>query len=143
MNAREILKTHQFRVTLHRINVLGYFIQSTRICTQQEVEAAFNGEIHRVSIYRILKSFTDAQILCKIIDSNGKISYLLNDYQGNEHGSSQPHFKCKNCNEVTELPELPKSYIDQLTQMNIDKINILAVGTCKHCEEEKRQTKWN
>lgn len=134
MEASEILRKHDFRVTQHRSNVLNHFMKSKSALSHADLENTFKDVIDRVSLYRMLHSFADKQILCKIIDSKGVVSYVFDNHNHADDGHYHPHYKCKSCNDVVELPELPKSYMAQLKKLNIDELNILAEGTCENCE---------
>lgn len=135
MISESILKQHEIRITKHRIDVLSFFIKSARAISHNELEAFYEGKIDRVSIYRILNSFSEAKILCKLVDSKGKISYVFDKHSEDDQGHGHPHFKCNNCEEVTELPELPQSYIEQLSDLKIDHLNLLVEGICKKCDD--------
>jgi Fur family ferric uptake transcriptional regulator len=141
MTVNEILSSHHFRKTHHRIEVLKLFINSKRSLNHSDIEKQFENKMDRVSIYRILNSFTEARILCKIIDSSGKTSYIFDNHTQHSESQHQPHFKCKTCNDVIDLPELPKQYLDQLQKLNIDSLNLLAEGTCDTCNIKKNGTK--
>ncbi len=140
MEAREILTTLSFRITSHRCDVLDYFIKSKSALTHADLERVFKGKIDRVSLYRILQAFSDKNILCKLIDCKGAVSYFFDKHALQENSHVHPHYKCKTCNDVVELPELPKAYLQQLKKMNIEELNILAEGTCKACESKERKS---
>ena len=134
MTVKEILKKHGFRSTVHRVAVLEFFMVSQVAYATVEIEKAFKRKIDRVSVYRILHAFTEAQILCKLVDSSGTVRYVFDKHFGHSH--HQPHYKCKTCNDVVELPQLPDAYIKQLRKLNIEQINILAEGTCRQCKSK-------
>lgn len=139
MEAQQILTMNSFRVTQHRIDVLTYFTESKRALTHTDLEQVFKGKIDRVSLYRMLHSFSEKRLLCKLIDSNGSSSYVFDLHSSNDHKHIHPHYKCKTCNDVIELPELPESYMKQLKKLNIDELNILAEGTCDDCQKTKKK----
>lgn len=138
ISPKEILLKHHFRITSHRVELLKYFMASSRAITHQELEAHFDGKMDRVSIYRILNSFNEGKLLHKLIDSKGKISYVFDKHSIDNKGNSNnnpPHFKCISCDDVVELPNLPKSYLDKLsTDHNVEFINLIAEGTCNKCK---------
>ena len=142
MEAYEILNEYFIRATRHRCDVLKYFIDSKRALTHADLEKVFKGKIDRVSLYRMLHSFSEKKVLCKLVDSNGALSYVFDGHLPNEHSHFHPHYKCKTCNDVIELPELPESYMQQLKKLNIDELNILAEGTCDECQKTMKK-KWN
>jgi Fur family ferric uptake transcriptional regulator len=135
MEASEILKMHSLRMTQHRCEVLAHFMDSKRAISHADLEQVFKGKIDRVSLYRMLHSFSEKKILCKLIDSNGVVSYVFDEHSPNDHSHFHPHYKCKTCNDVVELPQLPESYMNQLKKLNIDELNILAEGTCDECQK--------
>ena len=135
MDCEYILKQHQLRITKQRIELLRYYMNSTRAISHNELEMHFDGTIDRVSIYRILHAFTKANILCKLVDSSGKTSYVIENSTNEKIKHSNSHFKCNSCNNVIELPELPKSYLTKLTVLNIQHLQLLAEGTCKKCTD--------
>jgi Fur family ferric uptake transcriptional regulator len=139
MDPIDILKANSFRVTQHRCAVLEYFMKSKSALTHSDLEKKFQNEIDRVSLYRILHSFSEKQLLFKLIDSKGVVSYVYDRHNHSDDGHYYPHYKCKSCNDVVELPELPKAYVDQLKKLNIDELNILAEGTCKECEKSAKE----
>lgn len=137
MKASEILRKSQLRVTPHRCSILNHFIQYDRAFTPSDLETVFKDEIDRVSIYRNLNSLSNSNILCKLVDSRGITSYVFDKHSGCADTQNHPHFICKSCNTVIELPELPQIYFELLTSLNIDMFNILAEGKCKECEKKK------
>ncbi|WP_439487969.1 Fur family transcriptional regulator [Algoriphagus sp.] len=139
VEAREILTTHSFRITSHRCDVLEYFIRSKSALTHADLERVFKDKIDRVSLYRILQAFSDKNILCKLIDCKGAVSYFFDKHALKQNSHFHPHYKCKTCNDVVELPELPKAYLEQLKRMNIEELNILAEGNCKACEKKEKK----
>lgn len=135
METKEILKEHSFRITNHRCAVLKHFMNSKSALSHADLENTFKDIIDRVSLYRMLHSLADKQILCKIIDSKGVVRYVFDSHSHADNGHYHPHYKCKSCNDVVELPELPKEYVEQLKKLNIDELNILAEGTCENCKK--------
>lgn len=136
MEASVILKTNACRVTQHRLDVLNYFMQSKIALTQGDLEDKFENKVDRVSLYRMLHSFSEKKILCKLVDSKGTLSYVFDKHSLDNEDHFHPHYKCKSCNDVIELPELPESYMKQLKKLNIDELNILAEGTCDDCQKK-------
>lgn len=139
MEPEEILKANSFRVTQHRCKVLNHFMKSKSAFTHSDLEKTFKDIIDRVSLYRMLYSFSEKQILCKIIDSKGVVSYIFDSHKHTDNTHYHPHYKCKSCNDVVVLPELPEEYLEQLKILNIDELNILAEGTCKECEKSTKK----
>ena len=86
----------------------------------------------------MLSQLTEKNILCKIIDFSGNTSYIF-DKNYSEDKTHHPHYKCKSCNDVLELPELPNEYLEKLKELRIDNFHLLAEGTCKECDNPKNE----
>jgi len=138
LNPQEILKKNSFRVTQHRCEVLTYFIQSKIALNHRQLELKYRGTINRVSLYRILHSFTEKKILCKLIDSVGSVSYVLDKHSSQNDSHVHPHYKCKTCHDVVELPELPADYRRELEKLNVLQLNMLAEGICQECQKSMK-----
>jgi len=134
-DAKEILRRNSFRVTRHRHDVLSYFMQSKVALGHSHLEKKYKGIIDRVSLYRILNSFTEKRILCRLIDSFGAATYVFDRHSSQVDAHIHPHYKCRSCNDVVELPELPNSYLKELEKLNIQELNILAEGICEDCQK--------
>ena len=139
MEANEVLKANSFRITSHRCTVLNHFMKSKSAYTHADLEMIFKDQINRVSLYRMLHSFAGKEIICKLIDSKGVVSYVFDNHNSQNDTHYHPHYKCKSCNDVIELPELPKAYMAQLQKLNIEEFNILAEGTCQQCEKSAKK----
>lgn len=137
MDAKQLLKQHGFRATSHRCEVLNYFIKSNQALTHAQLEQKIKSKIDRVSLYRMLHCFYENNFLAKIIDSNNNTSYIFNQQIENTDKATYPLFKCKTCHTVIQLPQLPENYLKSLQSKNIDKLQILAEGTCENCIKKK------
>ncbi len=136
MEIIEILKKNSLRVTNHRLAVLKHISQTTSALSHSDLESNFKGEIDRVSLYRIINAFVKMKLIKKIIDAEGQKNYIFNEkHHQKEDVTVQPHYKCKTCNDVIELPELPEAYLEKIKGLNIDHINVLAEGVCDACKE--------
>ena len=135
MSLEKLLISKQIKPTPHRLKVLEYLKHAKVAVTHADIQNNFSGIIDRVSIYRILISFEEVKLICKLVDSNSKVCYIFLN-PPNEYKSMHPlHFKCKNCNDVLALPELPESYLDLLKGLRIERLNLLVEGTCPKCDK--------
>ncbi|MDO6803073.1 transcriptional repressor [Wenyingzhuangia sp. 1_MG-2023] len=131
--SREVLKQHSLRVTSHRCELLDCFRQSDKALTFAHLEKKIKNKIDRVSLYRMLYSFSEKNILYKIIDSKKEINYIFNHHL--KKYTHHSYFKCKLCNNIIRLP---LEYINSLKQyINVEELNILAEGTCNVCTKKE------
>ncbi|TVR14321.1 MAG: transcriptional repressor [Balneolaceae bacterium] len=133
MNTREILKAHDVRITSHRLDVLKHLIRFNHAFSHSTLEKQFKDKMDRVTIYRILDCFLEANLICKIVDSNGKVSYVFDNHSRKAEKHDHPHFKCYSCESVVGLPNLPDSYLAKLSGFKIDHLMVLAEGKCENC----------
>ena len=95
------------------------------------IEQGLSGDMDRVTIYRILKSFEEDGLIHKIVDENSKSHYALCQECTSHHVHNHMHFQCTNCEKVEcldydlEVP-MPNGY--QLKSMQL-----IASGLCKDC----------
>lgn len=100
--------------------------------SQEMIEAKINGEMDRVTIYRVLNSFCEDGITHKILADDGKYYFALCQTCGEQdHNHDHFHFKCITCQKVECLEEhvtvsLPVGYVQK-------NITSWVTGHCKSC----------
>ena len=134
MNAKEILRDHELRVTPARLDVIQYFLSQESTVGVSDLNSSFSKQYDRATLYRTLQSFTDHGILHKVLDKEEGSTYALCEscHDGHHH-DEHVHFQCDNCgksiclNDV-EIPEvsLPNGY-------KLRDANMLLEGTCDKC----------
>ncbi len=100
--------------------------------SQDLIEAKLQGEIDRVTIYRILNGFVEDGLVHKIVSDDGKSYFALcNGCTEAHHEHDHAHFKCTSCNRVECLPTpihvmLPSGY-------SVRHSNHFLSGVCGAC----------
>lgn len=130
--AEEILKQTKLRKTSVRLEVLTQFQQIEYALSHQALEELLKDkDFDRVTLYRTLNTFEEADIIHKIVDSDGVARYALTKQSTFEH--AHMHFECTNCNEVfcvhnqtTPSFSLPQGFV-------LNSISINAKGICSKC----------
>ncbi|WP_189584254.1 Fur family transcriptional regulator [Mongoliitalea lutea] len=128
----EILKSHGIKPNTNRSLVIKCFIDDHRahsLCTLHEI---LKGQMDRTTVYRNLILFTDKGILKKIPCSDGNFLFAL--ITTKESNCNSPSFRCKCCQKVEELPELPQGYLDQIDNKYYFLESIALEGYCKDCK---------
>ena len=128
----EVLKSHGIKPNTNRSLVIKYFIDDHKahsLCTLHEI---LKGQMDRTTVYRILVLFTDNGILKKIPCSDGNLLFALKNVTQSKLHS--PSFRCKTCQKVEELPELPDGYLNQLEGRNYSLESIALEGYCRDCQ---------
>lgn len=108
--------------------------QASTALSHDDFEKALDGQVDRVTIYRILQSFEDDGLVHKIADEAGKWHYAMcHDCSCDYHNHNHIHFQCTACRTISCLdtpikkPELPKGY-------SIEDITYLILGCCPSCQ---------
>jgi len=135
MNARKILEEKKLNITRARISILNILIQSNKALSETEIEKQTGSSVNRTTIYRTLTTFTENEIVRRIIiDKLLKYVFSCNTAKF-KHQDEHIHFKCNICGEVICLShlkvrdyELPKGFTRQ-------ENNFLILGICNKCNK--------
>jgi Fur family transcriptional regulator, ferric uptake regulator len=130
--AKKTLVEHKLKVTQNRLDVLSLFMSDTKAYSLLHLENIFGKKHNRSSIFRCLQILNNCKILEKFVDSSGVAVYVLNT---KTTSNSHSHFKCNQCENVQQLPELPLEYLNLLGKNKIEATNLYIEGTCEKCQE--------
>jgi Fur family ferric uptake transcriptional regulator len=131
---KNILKSHNLRITDCRLKVIEFFLYKETALSQGDLESKLK-QYDRVTLYRTLSSFLDSGILHKIPNAAGIATYGLchETCSPDHHDHNHIHFKCNNCGETECLDDksvppvtLPKGYL-------INAVNMIVDGFCAKC----------
>jgi Fur family transcriptional regulator, ferric uptake regulator len=131
-SAKKILVENHLKVTQNRLDVLSLFMSDSKAYSLLQLETIFGKKHNRSSIFRCLQVLTDFNVLEKFVDASGIAVYVLNTKPAS---NSHSHFKCNNCENVQQLPELPAEYLTILGKNKIEATNLFIQGTCEKCQE--------
>lgn len=132
--AKAILKENGLKITQNRINVLVAFLGSEKAFSLSDLEKLFHYSHERSSIFRNLKTYAEKGILEKFCNASGTAVYTLNLHKPDCDGRSR--FKCKDCETVVSLPNLPAEYLQLLGKNKMESMNLFIEGTCEHCQDK-------
>lgn len=130
-----ILKEHDLRVTKVRLMVLDYFTSHPSALSHADIEAEFEREFDRVTLYRTLNTFLEKGLLHKVPDDKGVARYAVckTDCTEHAHLDDHVHFKCEVCDKIECLHDLhipamklPQGYV-------VHSSNLLLQGICGLC----------
>lgn len=141
---QKLLDKQNCKLTSQKKIILKALIESN---THQSIMEIYDrikiyNKVGLATVYRTLKAFTQLGITKKI-NINGMSYYELKIY------SKKPlhiHFKCTNCNSIIDVDDSNinlefikiNNYIEKTKNVNINDINIILVGLCSKCREDKR-----
>jgi len=131
---RDILKSHNLRVTDCRLDVIQFFLDSKGALSLGDLEGAYKN-YDRVTLYRTLNSFLESGILHKIPNESGTATYGLchDTCSPEQHTHNHIHFKCNTCGQIECLDdkEVPKVTVPEGYTM--ERVNLIVDGVCAQC----------
>jgi Fur family ferric uptake transcriptional regulator len=128
---KNILQVHGVRPNENRVLVLQLLTESKKAFSLCNLHQLFREKMDRTTVYRILILFTEKDILQKIPCTDGNLLFTLKT--SNKEIINSPKFRCKCCQKVEVLPDLPVEYLNTLTGKNINPETIAIEGYCKDC----------
>ena len=131
---KEILKSHNLRITDCRIDVIQYFLEEKKALSQGDLEHKFT-QYDRVTLYRTLNSFLDSGILHKIPNATGVATYGLchETCSPEHHDHNHIHFKCNNCGQIECLDDKIVPSVTVPNGYHIEAVNMIVDGVCAKC----------
>lgn len=135
---KDTLKDSGLKNTKHRNSILSVFEKSPQPLTADQIYTELinqNTAINLSTIYRILKTLTEKEIITKTtIDGDNKALFELNS---NEH---RHHLVCIECKEITMVDECPfEEYEKRLKEkmgFTILGHKLEIYGVCNRCKEK-------
>lgn len=133
MSALHILQEYGLNITKARMDILSLFLAYKMPMNGALIKAHLL-EMDRVTLYRVLKAFTEKGILCILPSTNGVILYALKTVMADlPNAVNKMHFVCTDCKalvdlEKTVLPEmkLPPGFI-------VENMELVISGKCRQC----------
>ncbi len=134
-NFEKKLKAHHLRITPIRVELLSYFSKIKRAISHTEIEAHYNHQFDRVTIYRTLNSFIENGIIHKVSDNSNIAKFALCNHDACEHTheDNHVHFKCLKCEQIECLHQLVVPQFKLPKNYSIASANLLIEGTCANC----------
>lgn len=130
----EQLKSVELKVTGQRKAILGILSASKKPLDAEEIKKTLHTKripVDQATIYRILKTFTDKEIVRKIILQEGKTHYELTD-RPHHH-----HIVCLSCGNIQDIEECGMDVIEQeiakKTGFTIQSHSFELFGICSGC----------
>ncbi len=131
----ELFKEKKVRVTAFRRTVYEIFEKYKSAISVNFIESELK-DFDRITLYRTLKLFKEKGIIHEITFpyKEKKLALCKEDCKDNTetHNHDHIHFHCNQCKEVycVDILNFPQL---NLTNYQVDKIEIQAMGTCAKC----------
>ncbi len=132
--ADKILSKLGLRRTPARVELLSFFLESSKAFSLSDIEELFGNNYDRSTIFRTLEVLTKQLLLEKFIDKKGVNVYIFHHNHTNCSQNNHFHFKCENCQNITALPNLPENYMAILGKNQVKSLNLMVEGTYEDCQ---------
>lgn len=136
---KSILKSANLKVTHLRLAVLDFLMQTGVPVSHSDIQAHIP-DIDRVTLYRTLASFVEANIVHQVQGLDGAWRFCAHSHTDTESTccpGNHPHFLCTSCGKMTCLPEQPMSKIDVPNGYKVVGKQFVAYGMCPECMEKQ------
>jgi Fe2+ or Zn2+ uptake regulation protein len=128
-----ILEKHGIKSNSNRIAVLKQLYETEKAFSLCSLNRVLNGQMDRTTVYRTLILLTERKVAMKIPCSDGNTMFALNP--GNLEKTNNTNFRCKCCQKVENLPNLPEEYLKKLSDQKINLEAIAFEGYCRDCNK--------
>jgi len=125
--------------TSQRVAVLTVLVHSDTPVTVKDIldRISAEGQVNKVTVYRILSSFKAEGIIREIATDHGVNFYEMACH----HNPAHPHFYCRICRSLSCLPKqvIRESRFEHLLRGNetIDGVTVNLTGVCGTCNRGK------
>jgi Fur family ferric uptake transcriptional regulator len=127
-----ILKNARLRCTSARLGVLDVLQQSDIALTQKQITDLLKDKYDKVTIYRTLEAFLNAEIVHKVFFQEREWHFELAERCGKEQ--CHPHFACQLCGKNFCLNGISYPIIRIPANFESLQQKVLIEGICPNCK---------
>lgn len=131
--AEHILAGSGLTITQPRLLILNLFLNNSHAISNVDIEKKLGHQINRVSVYRIVQSFIEANIIHSIVHNGTQMLYALSTSFNADVTDTHGHFTCTLCELTFCVHDIETSIPKSIKGNKILKKEILYYGTCKKC----------
>ncbi len=130
-NLQALLEKNGLKKTAPRLCILSFISSRQEAVTRACLAKAFEGQVDRSTLYRLLKIFVKKNILHKLIDCKGTTAYSFFPQQAARQ--QQMHFNCTRCNNLYCLQEKHLPAVQLPTGFTREFSSFITYGICRTC----------
>jgi Fur family ferric uptake transcriptional regulator/Fur family zinc uptake transcriptional regulator len=131
---KKTLRTAGLKVTPLRIKVLSHLMGVSRPMSHAEIQAILQ-DIDRVTLYRTLSAFVEADIAHQVQGLDGMWRFCAHEREGSECPGNHPHFLCLSCGMMACLTGQVMPRIDVPVGCIVSGKQLVVYGKCQRCAE--------
>jgi Fur family ferric uptake transcriptional regulator/Fur family zinc uptake transcriptional regulator len=133
---QELLREKGMKNTLLRRRVLELLFDKGEPLSHLEIFetlAAAGQTPDRVTLYRTLSAFSDAQIVHEVQGTDGTVRFCLHEPSLGGCFGNHPHFLCRGCGRMSCLSEQSLPYVEVPAGTIVEGKQLLIFGLCPRC----------
>lgn len=139
---KEILRSARLKITPVRLEILEFLIEVGRPLAHGEVQSMLPS-LDRVTIYRTLSSFVEADIAHQVQGLDGMWRFCAHRRDGGGCPGNHPHFLCTSCGMMLCLLDQQMPRVNIPDGYEVYGKQFVVYGRCPECagreeSEEKR-----
>lgn len=129
---KSILRSASLKVTPPRVSVLSYLIEEGRPLSHTEIQEKMP-EMDRVTLYRTLSAFVDADIAHQVQGLDGMWRFCAHERKQGVCPGNHPHFLCARCGTMVCLLDQEMPRVDVPAGCGVTGKQLVVYGTCSAC----------
>ena len=136
LTPQKLLREQGMKVTSLRLQVLELFLEKQEPMSHAAIFEhliALGHKPDRVTLYRVLSAFSDAQIVHEIHGTDGTARFCLHKPSLDRCPGNHPHFLCRECGGTLCLHEQPLPRVEVPDGTIIEGKQLLIFGLCPQC----------
>lgn len=137
-NLEGMLRTAKLKVTPVRLEILEYLTRMGRPLSHAEIQAVLP-DLDRVTLYRTLTSFVEADIAHQVQGIDGMWRFCAHTAAGGECPGNHPHFLCVDCGAMACLPGQRLPRVDVPEGCVVSGKQFVVYGKCPDCCARERR----
>jgi Fur family ferric uptake transcriptional regulator/Fur family zinc uptake transcriptional regulator len=137
---RALLKLAGLKVTPVRMEILDYLVKAGHPLSHAEIHSALP-DMDRVTIYRTLTSFTEADIAHQIQGLDGTWRFCAHERDSEGCPGNHPHFLCESCGRMFCLLDQHMPRVDVREDDIVKSKQFVLYGLCAECAVKPKRGK--
>lgn len=129
----QTLRAKNLRATKPRILVLSLFNQKGRPLSHAEILHSLSDQVDRVTLYRILDSFTNKGIIRLVPNINRSTAYILLEQEDRKPAGDMFFLNCTSCHRQYGLSLDLHAKFKLPVDFKIIHVDVLIEGKCAEC----------
>jgi Fur family ferric uptake transcriptional regulator/Fur family zinc uptake transcriptional regulator len=134
---KKMLRAAGLKITPLRIKVLDYLMSGARPLSHAEIQVMLP-DIDRVTLYRTLSAFVDADIAHQVQGLDGMWRFCAHVREGSVCPGNHAHFLCLSCGVMICLTDQVMPRIDVPEGCIVNGKQLVVYGKCQNCAEGEK-----